>query len=216
MVPELGLVFAWVPALDAWVGQTEVTNEAFRRSNPQHASGVSDSVSLDGAEQPAVQITFNDAVGFAERLTEQERKACRLPKEYTYRLLSSSEWTLCAQCGSGYRYPWGNSWPPKCGNYGDATRRRQLGYGFEDYDDHCLVSAPVGSNGTNAWGLCDLGGNVREWTCAANQREAVRDSSWRTLETNEVECVFTLPLPPSTKKKNDIGMRLILAKPVQP
>ncbi len=168
VVPELGLVFVWVPVLDAWVGQTEVPNGAFRRFSPQHASGASDSASLDGAEQPAVQITFKDAAGFAARLTEQEGKANRIPTGYTYRLLAGSEWTLCVQCGNVRRYPWGNSWPPKYGNYGDASRRRLLGHGLEDYDDRFLVSAPVGSNGTNEWGLCDLGGDVREWTCGAN------------------------------------------------
>ena len=211
-VPETGLVFVWVEKYAAWVGQTEVRNEDFRRHFPQHVSKgrVGD---LNGEDQPAVRLTFDEAVEFAQRLTDGERKMRRLPDGYVYRLLSSEEWITCAQCGDGRTYPWGDK--EKHGNYADWTafHHPELKFGIIADDDHYAVSAPVGMNGTNEWALCDMGGNVSEWVTRENLSYAVCDASWRTDIRERMKCDFIPPLPKTTKQADDIGLRLILAKP---
>jgi len=67
-------------------------------------------------------------------------------------------------------YPWGTSFPPpndKVGNYADTAFHEQFpreqAKWIEGYTDGFATTAPVGSFAPNQYGICDLGGNVREW-----------------------------------------------------
>ena len=64
-----------------------------------------------------------------------------------YRLLSESEWEYVARAGTETAYHFGNGISPSQANYG--------------YDEKRTV--PVGSYPSNAFGLHDVHGNVREW-----------------------------------------------------
>jgi len=213
VIPGTELAFVWVEKLGAWVGQTEVSNREFRRFAPEHASGSLFSFSLDENDQPVVMVTFEEAKNFARYLRQREQAARQNPPGYKYRLLTSNEWMLCVQCGRNSRYPWGNEWPPTGGNYSDnEIYRRSGGYGFSWRQDPWPVSAPVGRSVTNEWGLCDMGGNVKEWTYGADRSGVVCDASWRTSGTNETECAYSIPLPDTAVKMRDVGFRLILAE----
>lgn len=58
--------FIWIAALNAWVGKYEVTNGEFRRFRSGHNSGSFSGHSLNGDRQPVVQVSYEDAVAFAQ------------------------------------------------------------------------------------------------------------------------------------------------------
>jgi len=85
-------------------------------------------------KHPVTGISFPDATAFAAW------KGHRLPTE--------QEWEKAARGAKGLRWPWGNTFDKKKANVGLRT------------------TTPVGAypEGCNAYGLCDMAGNVWEWT----------------------------------------------------
>ncbi len=98
-----------------------------------------------GAETlPVSNVTYYDAVAFAEWRSKRDG--------VTYRLPTEEEWEYAARNGDKDNlYPWGNQW--------QAGRAAvyETGVGKEQ---------PVGTYplGANRWGVQDLLGNVWEWT----------------------------------------------------
>ncbi|MEK7867370.1 MAG: SUMF1/EgtB/PvdO family nonheme iron enzyme, partial [Planctomycetota bacterium] len=143
------------------IGRTEVTNEQFqrfargRRYLAGHSSGKVLEQDLDGAEQPAVGVTWREVQVYCEWAG--------------LRLSTEQEWELVARGGDGRRFPWGNEWPPPAGggNYADAGEDGGDGVGavFGTRRDGFIATAPVGKGSPNPFGVYDLGGNVWEW-CA--------------------------------------------------
>jgi len=88
-----------------------------------------------GKEQhPVIGVNYIDATAFAAW------KGRRLPTE--------QEWEKAARGTGGLRWPWGNTFDDSKANVGRRT------------------TTPVGAypEGCNAYGLCDMAGNVWEWT----------------------------------------------------
>ena len=94
--------------------------------------------------QPAANVSWEDAAAFARWLSEETGR--------TYRLPSEAEWEYAARAGSETAYSWGNS----IGS-GQATCN---GCG-SNWDNQ--RPAPAGSFDPNPWGLHDLHGNLWEW-----------------------------------------------------
>ena len=172
------LELVWIAALKGWVGKYEVTNGQYRRFKSGHSSGDFKGKSLNGDDQPVVRVSFNDAEAFAKWLNG--KFASELPSGYRFGLPDGKEWITFAQCGDGRTYPWGNSMPPKYGNYNDLTAREQIDFtGIDGYRDGHAVSAPVASSGRNDWGLYGVGGNVWEWTTeTSGSSRVLRGASW--------------------------------------
>jgi formylglycine-generating enzyme required for sulfatase activity len=152
----------------------EITNAEFRAFRPNHSAGIVNGTTLDNDNQPVVRVGWNDAVAYANWLSEQEG----LPTAYEngqlvrphaggYRLPTEAEWEYAARFAGGraQRYPWGDSMPPsgRAGNFADRSARAILSSVLENYDDGFAASAPVGRFAANALGLHDMGGNVAEW-----------------------------------------------------
>jgi formylglycine-generating enzyme required for sulfatase activity len=106
---------------------------------------------------PARCVSWDDAVAYCQKLTEQERTAGRLPTGYVYRLPTEAEWEYACRAGTTTRY-----------SFGDAL-------GCDDYCEYCALldsymwwcgngdSGHVGQRLPNQWGLYDMHGNAREW-----------------------------------------------------
>jgi formylglycine-generating enzyme required for sulfatase activity len=163
-----------------YMGLKEVTNGEFRWFLSGHDSGSLQEYSLNKDDQPAVNITWEQAARFCNWLSGMER----LPPAYVeqggrllspspltsgYRLPTEAEWEFCARFtpdrGAVLIYPWGNAFPPanKVVNIADVSARNLLPGFFDTYEDGYPVSAPPGSFAAGALGISDLAGNVAEW-----------------------------------------------------
>jgi serine/threonine-protein kinase len=93
---------------------------------------------------PVSNVSYDDAVAFAEWRSKRDG--------VTYRLPTEEEWEYSARNGDKENlYPWGNTWSP------GRAATQEAGVGKEQ---------PVGTypQGGNRWGVQDLIGNVWEWT----------------------------------------------------
>jgi len=162
------------------IGRREVNNGEFRRFRAGHDSGSAGGVSLDGDQQPVVNVSWDDAARYLNWLSEKEglpaayleqdgKIVLRSPVATGYRLPSEAEWAYAARftgAGQGRRFPWeGDGYPPTLvhGNYADRNAGAQLPLVLEDYQDGFAVSAPVASFPADGAGLHDIDGNVAEW-----------------------------------------------------
>ena len=109
---------------------------------------------------PILNITYADALAFAEWLSKLEGRRYRLPTE--------AEWEYAARAGTHTRYHSGDE-PASLltvANVFDADSAanwaRWKEMALTGHDGHAFT-APVGSFAPNAWGLFDMHGNAWEW-----------------------------------------------------
>jgi formylglycine-generating enzyme required for sulfatase activity len=123
------------------MGMHEVTQEQY-----QTVMGTNPS-KFKGPQNPVEQVSWNDAVEFCRKLSEQ-------PKEksagYVYRLPTEAEWEYACRAGTTTKYSFGDS-ESALGDY--AWYIKNAG----------SRTHPVGQKKPNAWGLYDMRGNVFEW-----------------------------------------------------
>ena len=122
-----------------WMGRTPVTQaqyEAVMGNNPSH---------FKRADFPVESVTWDEAMAFCRKLTEQAKAAGRLPEGYVYTLPTEAQREYSCRAGTGGRYAgdlnaiaWHN---------GNSDEKPQ----------------PVGQKQPNAWGLYDMQGNIWEW-----------------------------------------------------
>ena len=162
-----------------YLAGSEVSNVEFRQFRPSHGSGFAEGVSLNGEDQPVVNVTWEDAARYCNWLSKKEG----LPKAYEevggglkpvrpmnsgYRLPTEAEWAYVARKlarDKEQRYPWSGGFPPTAvtGNFADASIADTLANTVPNYNDGYRTSAPVRSFAARPAGFHDLGGNVAEW-----------------------------------------------------
>lgn len=100
--------------------------------------------------KPVVGVSWQDAIAFCERLSEQTGKPYRLPSE--------AEWEYACRAGTKTPFHFGDTIKTDLANYnGNST------YGLAPKGTYRDQTTPVGSFSANAFGLFDMHGNVREW-----------------------------------------------------
>ncbi len=175
------------------------------------------------ATDPAVKVSWFDAMAFCKWLTEKERNENLIDDRQAYRLPTDLEWSMAVGLAneSGAtpeirdgkiknEFPWGKQWPPPngAGNYA-AGREGRRG-----------ATMPVGSFKPNSLGLYDLGGNVWEWCLdtykggsSATSRDwgVLRGGSWATSNRLEMQSSYR-----NVVDRNDrdviYGFRCVLAR----
>ncbi|NMQ20512.1 hypothetical protein E4P82_15710 [Candidatus Competibacter phosphatis] len=201
-----------------WIGNTEVTNNQYRRFKPGHDSGSFQGRPLNGNQQPVVQVDWGDAGAFAEWLSWEAGTGKR------FRLPTEAEWEYAARAGTVTRYHWGNDIDPRYANFSD--RNDPTGASIGTLDDGQAVTAPVGTYQPNALGLRDMAGNVWEWTCSdydpaytgkeqrcSDQRpteglRVVRGGSWNS-GAGDVRSAKRMPRKPSYRDATT-GFRIVM------
>jgi formylglycine-generating enzyme required for sulfatase activity len=164
-----------------YMATTEVSNAQFAAvCGPEHNSGIEGWRSIDqrgegyplsGPDQPVVRVSWQEAMDFCRTLSAKLGREVLLPTE--------AEWEWACRAGT--------ETPMWYGGLGDDFSKRENLAGSEQrdfafsgkhkwflrddrYNDGAMVTAPVGSygpGGENAFGLCDMAGNVSEWTLSA-------------------------------------------------
>ncbi len=162
-----------------YIGAREVTNRQFRLFRKDHSSGSFSGRSLNGDNQPVVNVSWEDAARYCNWLSSKEGLApfyreengkisAIMPAGTGYRLPSEAEWAFAARFARRTRpskYPWNGKFPPidGSGNFADESARGLIPVIIDGYNDSFAVSAPPASFRPNAAGLFDMGGNVAEW-----------------------------------------------------
>jgi hypothetical protein len=169
---------------------------------------------------PAVKVSWFDAVAFCKWLTEKEQNENLIGDREAYRLPTDAEWSVAVGLmnESGptpeardskikNEFPWGKQWPPPgdAGNYAGPRRR--------------IATIPVGSFKANSIGLYDLGGNVWEWCLDTYKGDnnatgrdwgVLRGGSWATSNRLEMQSSYRNVVD---RNERDViyGFRCVLA-----
>lgn len=109
-------------------------------------------------DHPVLNVSWNDAKAFCDWLSKKEGSNYRLPTE--------AQWEYSCRAGTQTRYSSGNDPKElaKVGNVADGTAKKKFdGWNAITAEDGYVFTAPVGQFQPNAFGLCDMHGNVWEW-----------------------------------------------------
>ena len=125
------------------LGKYEVTQEQWKA-----VMGTDPSPSK-GPNLPVEKVSWNDCRQFLEKLNAK----CR-PEDGKFQLPTEAQWEYACRAGTTTNYCCGDDLS-KLAEYawfGNMSERNPTG-----------GSHPVGEKSPNAWGLCDMHGNVSEW-----------------------------------------------------
>ena len=170
----------WTADLDRafYLATNQVTNAQFRAFNPDHSSGNNASRSLDGENQPVVNLSWQEAALYCNWLSEQEgiEPFYQISRGFVsgtnedslgYRLMTEAEWSWSARTmdsGLVQKYSWGNlDDPTTIENIAGRETEGMINFFLDSIEDDYQVSAPVGTFAANHRGLRDINGNASEW-----------------------------------------------------
>ena len=106
---------------------------------------------FEGGDRPVEQVSWYEAIEFCQRLTKATGRR--------YRLSSEAEWEFACRAGTQTPFHFGETVSPELANY-DARYSYAASPAGEQRDGTTAVAA---FQIANAFGLCDMHGNVWEW-----------------------------------------------------
>ena len=192
------------------MGKFVVTQEQYQQimgNNPSRFSG---------AKRPVEKVSWNDAVEFCQKLSQQTGREYRLPSE--------AEWEYACRAGTTTPFHFGETITTDLANYNGTYT-----YASEPKGKYLQKTTDVGSFPPNAFGLYDMHGNVWEW-CQDdwhnNYIDAPKDGSGWTSRSGNTKVVrggswFNVPRNCRSASRNlnvrvvrgnvsyDIGFRVV-------
>ncbi|WP_331350695.1 bifunctional serine/threonine-protein kinase/formylglycine-generating enzyme family protein [Cellvibrio sp. UBA7671] len=159
-------------------------------------------------ERPVINVSWDDAIAYANWLSKTTGKNYRLP--------TAAEWEYAARGNTTSSYWWGN-------NENDAHERANCRRGCKSFWASFFnnKTQPVGSFPPNDFGIHDTAGNVAEWVndCAdktpasACIKRRVRGGSF----ASKVEAItaYSQVAITASKSRKSIGLRLVQETPAQ-
>lgn len=201
-----------------WMARLEITNRLYHLFDPTHDSRVEDKNSYqfgihgypsNQPEQPVVRVSWHEALAFCRWLSQKTGQPFTLPTE--------AQWEYACRAGTATPLSYGdlNADFSPFANMADAKladfatnpytvfEPLKNPSKYDDwipkdtrFDDQALLAVEPGRYRPNAWGLCDMHGNVAEWTLSSygpypsrasdrgaaescDGRKVVRGGSWR-------------------------------------
>ncbi len=136
-----------------WLGKFEVTQGEYSQvmeSDPSWYTGASN--------LPVQCVSWFDATNYCARLTARDRALGRLPAGLAYRLPTEAEWEYACRAGTTSATAFGSSLSATQANFDGR-------YPYNGGEAGAFLDqpTPVGSYTPNAWGVCDMHGNLQEW-----------------------------------------------------
>jgi formylglycine-generating enzyme required for sulfatase activity len=151
-----------------YMARMEVSNRQYAQFDIRHDSAYIDARGKDRItrgypvnepDQPVVRVTWHEAMAFCRWVSQKTGYECTLPTE--------AQWEWACRAGAATPWPFGDSFD-KVRDVANVADSSLSGWGWgrvdANYSDGVRFSAPVGKFAPNAWGLCDMIGNVAEWT----------------------------------------------------
>ncbi|HEY3323204.1 MAG TPA: SUMF1/EgtB/PvdO family nonheme iron enzyme [Planctomycetota bacterium] len=181
-----------------WMSTLEISNEQYACFDALHDSKIERGDFLqfseqergfpaNGPKQPAVRVSWREAMDFCRWISTKTGLKFTLPTE--------AQWEYACRAGTATPMNYGalDADFSTLANLADVSLRRMptLGWGLPSgavpewrpaittVDDKNRVSAPVGTYKPNAWGLSDMHGNVAEWTLSSYRPYPYRDDDGR-------------------------------------
>ena len=168
---------------DMWVGKYDVTQKEFQKIMGCNPSAFS------AQNNPVDSVSWNDAMDFCQKLTDEDTAEMKIPVGYYYTLPTEDEWESFAA---------DTSLDDAVTSFGGNTR---------------TSTAPVGSTKANGLGLCDTRGNVAQWTLGDDSKpyRVLRGGSWQDNIEINLRPAFRIYMAPD-KAQNTFGFRVVLKK----
>lgn len=194
-----------------WIGRFEVSNAQFRVFDPEHDSRDEHrhgyqfgqkGYSMNHPDQPAVRISWQQAMDYCKWLSDKTGMKFTLPTE--------AQWEWACRAGSSTPFWFGDLSADfsRYANLGDiklkefaactaykfyeSTQIIENPNKYDDwiprdtiYNDGGFISEPVGRYIRNPWDIFDMHGNVWEWTLSAYKPYPYKDEDGRnTISAN--------------------------------
>jgi len=140
-----------------WTAKFEVTQGQWQRVLGTFPGRKPSAEFGEGDEVPVYWVTFHDAEAFCRTLTERAQRSGALPKNWECRLPTEAQWEYACRAGTTTATSFG----AELGRHQANFKGKPLNSGR---DGPALGrAAKVGSYPANAWGICDMHGNIFEW-----------------------------------------------------
>jgi formylglycine-generating enzyme required for sulfatase activity len=134
---------------------------------------------FNGDQRPVVNVSWYDAMEFCRRLSQRTGRCYTLPSE--------AQWEYACRAGTTTPFHFGETISPELANYdGNFT------YSEGKKGEYRRQTTDVATFPANAWGLCDMHGNVCEWCLdhwhgsykGAPSERSLRGGSWYSHPVN--------------------------------
>jgi formylglycine-generating enzyme required for sulfatase activity len=139
-----------------WMSETEATQAQWKRALGMLPGPLTAELPA-GDDYPVGNVNFAEAEAFCAKLSDLGHGSGELPAEWEFRLPTEAQWEYACRAGT-----------TTATSFGDRLSSTQANFKGKPYNGaesgpSLGRAARVGSYAPNAWGLCDMHGNIYEW-----------------------------------------------------